>query len=67
MKHPTQVIKDTEPWGPTRHLLHKATLPRLRIIADKLIEKNSEAAKMVRQRTMHQRKKTGEITRKRAK
>ena len=34
LEHPVQVIKKTAPLGPTEHLLHKASLPRLGDIAD---------------------------------
>ena len=34
LKRPAQVIRETAPLGPTGHLLHKATLPRLELTVD---------------------------------
>ena len=34
LEHLVQVTRQMVPWGPTGHLLHKATLPRLGDIAD---------------------------------
>ena len=34
MEHSAQVIEETAPLGPLGQLLHKATLPRLGVIAD---------------------------------
>ena len=34
LHHPAEMIKEPVPLGPTGHLPHKATLPKLRDIAD---------------------------------
>ena len=70
LEHPSQVTKETVPLGFTRHLLHKVTLPRLKIIADLPNTLNKQTKHTKRQPKWGKKetrpKRTREITQKRA-